>query len=113
MLAYAKTPCREEDREDAFFLHVTPRDPRRLSTERAVHGFDNLDFYFAAAGPTITPNAQANHVPNGGWTFGDHCVYGAELPRYEIARIRTGQYAADGRIWEVEVVFDGMAGGPS
>ena len=108
-LAYAKTPCREEDREDVFFLHVTPRDPRRLSEERAIHGFDNLDFYFTRAWQTSLP-ASANHVPNGGWTFEDHCVYGAELPRYEIARIRTGQYTAEGRTWDVEIVFDGTAG---
>ena len=113
VLAYAKTPCREEDREDTFFLHVTPADPRRLSAERADHGFDNLDFYFAAVGQPVAPTRRRNRFPNGGWTFGDHCVYGAELPRYEIARIRTGQYAADSRIWEVEIVFDGMAEGPS
>lgn len=111
-LAYAKTPCREEDREDAFFLHVTPRDPRRLSEERAVHGFENLDFHFTR-GSAGQSSHQANQVPNGGWTFKDHCVYGVELPRYEIERIRTGQYTAEGRIWDVEIVFDGTAGEPS
>ena len=112
MLAYAKTPCREEDREIPFFLHVTPRDPQRLSGERAVHGFDKLDFYFTDAG-LAGFHAQANYVPRGGWTFNDHCVFGAELPSYEIARVRTGQYTADGLVWEVEIVFDGMAGEPS
>ena len=110
VLAYAKTPCREEDREDGFFLHVVPRDPRRLSEERAIHGFDNLDFYFTRVWASIL--VQANHVPSGGWVFDDHCVYGAELPRYEIERIRTGQYTADVRTWEVEIVFDEMAGAP-
>ena len=112
MLAYAKTPCRKEDREIPFFLHVTPRDPQRLSEERAVHGLDKLDFYFTDAG-LAGFHAQANYVPRGGWTFNDHCVFGAELPSYEVARVRTGQYSADGPIWEVEIVFDGMAGDPS
>lgn len=107
LLAYAKTPCSLEDQESHFFLHVTPRDPQHLSEERAVHGFDNLDFHFTDAWLTTaaTP-ASANDVSREGWTLDDHCVFGTELPLYEIARVRTGQYVADRNIWEVEIVFD-------
>ena len=107
LLAYAKTPCRKEDQEDPFFLHVTPRDPRRLSKERAVHGFDNLDFNFTDAWLTTSLPASANDVSREGWTLNDQCVFGTELPDYEIARIRTGQYTDAGTIWEVEIALDG------
>ena len=109
VLAYVKTPCRKEDQENPFFLHVTPRDPRHLSEERAIHGFENLDFYFTDAWlATSSLFAPANEVSREGWTLNNHCVFGTELPRYEIARIRTGQYTPDGTIWEVEIAPDGV-----
>lgn len=89
-LAYVKAPCRREDRQTPFFLYVTPRDAGQLSEERAVHGFDNLDFNFEDAW---------RH----GWELDNSCVFSIELPLYEIARVRTGQYAVDKLVWEVEV----------
>ena len=104
VLAYVKTPC-EEGQEDPFFLHVTPRNPRRLSSERAADGFDNLDFFFTDAWLVTSPRS-ASDVSKEGWTLNDRCVFGTELPRYEVARIRTGQYTGESEIWEVEIALD-------
>ena len=108
-LAYVKTPCRKADTRSPFFLHVMPRDSGQLSIARSVFGFDNLDFNFADAWQA----ASAHDVSKEGWTLDDSCVFITELPPYEVARVRTGQYTADGPIWEVEIVFDGMASDPS
>jgi len=101
-LAYVKTPCRVEDRQSTFFLHVTPHDAEQLSEGRAIHGFDNLDFHFEDAWGI----AAADELSKEGWMLNDSCVLSIELPLYGIARIRTGQYTVDGRIWDVEIVFD-------
>ena len=100
-LAYVKTPCGVEDRQSTFFLHVTP-DAEQLSEGRAIHGFDNLDFHFEDAWGI----AAADELSKEGWMLNDSCVLSIELPLYGIARIRTGQYTVDGRIWDVEIVFD-------
>ena len=101
-LAYVKAPCRREDRQTPFFLHVTPRDAGQLSEERAVHGFDNLDFNFEDAWGTVS----AGDISRESWMLNDSCVFSIELPLYEIARVRTGQYTVDELVWDVEFEFD-------
>ena len=87
-LVYRKAACGPADVQARFFLHVEPVNVDDLPAHRQPHGFDNLDFDFARRG------AQLNR----------QCLVIVPLPRYPIARIRTGQGArADGANWEVEV----------
>ena len=80
-----RAPCRSEDVVDSFFLHVFPV---------AAEGFDNLDFNFS----------------NRGIIDSQRCAVAVELPDYDIASIRTGQYghSDEGQIWTVEF---GLASG--
>ena len=88
-LLYAKEPCAPADTEGVFFLHLIPNDIAALPNHRQQYGYDNLDF---------------NH---GGITVDGRCIIVAPLPEYDIARIRTGQYApGQGLAWEVEFPFD-------
>lgn len=96
VLAYTKTSCRPMDRANAFFLHVTPRDPQSLPSGRAEYGFENLDFDFAGS--------------QGMWARG--CMVSAKLPSYPIARVRTGQFQVQEMgdlevLWEAEFAVDG------
>ena len=87
-LIYYKAACGPADAQARFFLHVEPVNVDDLPAPRRAHGFDNRDFDFARRG------ARLDH----------RCLALAPLPRYPIARIRTGQGArADGANWEVEV----------
>ena len=92
-LYYVKEPCGGEDVQAGFFLHIVPKDNADLPDRRREYGFDNLDFPFDVRG-----------VLSDG-----RCVASVGLPQYDIARITTGQFDADGRIWEGE--FD-AAGNP-
>ena len=83
-LIYTKSSCTDEDRDAGFFLHLIPADVSDLPEERKEFGFDNLDFDF---------------WEHGGESGGD-CFAVVELPAYEIAGISTGQYTADGRVWD-------------
>ncbi len=73
-----------------FFLHVYPVDVNDLPDNRREHGFDNLDFSAGAGGLPLTEGP----------------VVARDLPDYDIARLKTGQFAlVDGvfhRFWEVE-----------
>ena len=62
------------------FLHIFPADPADLPTDSRERGFDNMDFQFAGRGAF----------------FEGKCITIQPLPDYPIARIRTGQNAADG-----------------
>ena len=86
-LTYASASCTPADTEATFFLHVYPTDVSNLPDTRRRYGFDNLDFRF----------------DNQGITLGETCIASVRLPRYDIARIRTGQFiAGEGRIWHEE-----------
>ncbi len=85
-LYYIKEPCERADTAARFFLHVVPEDEVDLPDDRRQHGFDNLDFGFGERGVI----------------FDGKCAAAAPLPKYGIARITTGQFDADGRVWEVE-----------
>ena len=73
-----------------FFLHLIPVDMDDLPDHRKQYNFDNLDFRFNDYELLLTERAVAVR----------------ELPAYDIAGIRTGQYTDQGRIWEGEVRFD-------
>ena len=85
-LTYVREGCTDDDTEAPFFLHVEPVDVASLSDPRREHGFDSLDFFFAAHGVRMD---------------GD-CVAVVPLPAYPIANVRTGQYDETGQLWGVE-----------
>ena len=85
-LYYVKEPCGSEDVQARFFLHVVPENEIDLPDGRRPHGFDNLDFGFEERGVI----------------FDGKCAAAVSLPQYGIARITTGQFDGDGRIWGVE-----------
>lgn len=87
-LVYTKEPCVAGDVRARFFLHVTPRAKSDLPKARRRHGFDNLDFDFRERG-TVLP--------------GKKCVAVVPLPERPVARVSTGQIAAEARVaWQVE-----------
>ena len=88
-LVYAKSSCTEKDRDTRFFLHVKPVDVSDLSEKRRESGFDNLDF---------------NLWERGGESDGA-CFAVVDLPDYDIARISTGQFTSDGRVWSEGLEF--------
>ena len=94
-LIYVKAPCALTDTEAKFFLHVHPADVNALPVARQRYGFDNLDFSF--------------HVQDLMFDLmfdDDICAASAQLPRYDIVRISTGQFVAgEGRIWHEEFTF--------
>ena len=87
-LLYVREPCALADTAGWFFLHVDPDDPADLPDERQQYGFDNLDFVF---------DRQATR-------FDEKCLTTVNLPNYDIARIRTGQYDNANllQLWSVE-----------
>ena len=92
-LVYVRTPCRSEDVSNPFFLHIFPVATEDLPGDRPVFGFDNLDFDFGDRGIIDS----------------QRCATIIELPDYDIASIRTGQFTDDeSQNWMGE--FD-LAGG--
>ncbi len=97
-LIYVNEQCDSPyDLAATFFLHLFPADERDLLPERAEYGFNNWGFTF--------------RVGEGSSVEGT-CVVSRQLPEYEIAAIRTGQYlfgyaSDDTEIWEAEFRYDG------
>ena len=91
VLTFARDPCVAEDVGARFFLHVFPRDRDDLPPSRRRAGFDNLDFRFDHRGAML----------DGG------CVAAVPLPDYDVARVYTGQWTADGPLWQVEFALGG------
>ena len=89
-LTYVRDGCAAEDADTRFFLHVHPADPADLPEHRQRHGFDNLNFSLREQGAR---------------TDGGGCVAVVPLPAYPIASVRTGQFGADGHLWEAEFAF--------
>ena len=88
-LGYANEGCTASDVRAPFFLHVVPVVAAELPAARHQFGFANLDFSF---------NPSGYREKGKCWTTVD-------LPAYEIARIRTGQYNEQGRLWETELIW--------
>ena len=98
-LIYVRERCGESDIAPMFFLHLVPVDADDLPIHRKLYGFDNLDFAF-------------RHHDLG---EGIVCVAKRELPDYDIAAIRTGQFIpGEDQIWKgsfdlAEPADDGQA----
>ena len=88
-VTYVQEPCRLEDTQPRFFLHVTPVDPRRLPAAERESGFANLDFAFYRRGVRLE-NACLATVP---------------LPAYALKRIRTGQWlrGQNRALWQADI----------
>ena len=80
----------ESHREPQFFLHVIPVDVNDLPARRKRWKFDNLDFHFSDS-----------RIPHG-----KRDVAVRELPPYDVARIRTGQFIWNNQLWKAEVSFE-------
>lgn len=91
---YLKDPCRSEDTELAFFLHLIPVDVSDLPAHRQRSGFDNLDFHI-------------DDLTVKGLKFNGKCLATIPLPDYDVARIRTGQWnpAENRNLWQEEVAL--------
>ena len=89
-LIYHKRPCSSEEINARFFLHLHPNDVDDLPPDRIESGFDNLDFSLWRVGGIV----------------GDECAARVDLPGYEIASIRTGQFTPEGSIWEASIKID-------
>ncbi len=92
-LMYFRQPCRPDDNDARFFLHVVPVDERDLPGGRRRYGFDNLDF-------------RMKECIGGG----ERCTAVRRLPDYPIAEIRTGQFTGESRLWEGAIVVTGPGG---
>ena len=91
-LYYVKEPCRREDTQARFALHVFPEDINDLPEDRRQYRFDNLDFHFT----------------DRGLLFEGRCVASVDLPQYDSAGFRTGQAGANGaRGWNIAHVIQG------
>ena len=66
--------CKNTDAR--FFLHITPQDEKVLLYQRRLYGFENRDF----------------QLSDMGWENDAGCFAVRSLPRYDIARISTGQF---------------------
>ena len=88
-LHYTREGCAEADTAARFFLHVTPLDAADLPADRREAGFANLDFAFGDRG--------LRHE--------GRCLASVPLPDYGIARLVTGQFEGDARLWEGEIAF--------
>ena len=87
-LIYRREGCGVADTAAEFFLHIRPVNGADLAAERRGYGFEVRDFEFGRWG---------GH-------FDGICVAVVQLPGYEIAGIRTGQYAAGtGEVWAAEL----------
>ncbi len=88
-LIYFKEPCAPADTEAPFVLHLVPADPDSLPKARRAYGFDNRDFRFREAG---------------GMHADGQCLVIIPLPKYEIVRMRVGQWlpAEQRALWQAE-----------
>lgn len=87
-LTYLKEPCSATDADARFFLHIIPADAADLLPDRRAYGFANLDFAF----------------PRYGVNLDGKCVIIADLPPYDIAGVRTGQFVSgEAAQWRVEI----------
>ena len=83
-IAYAKSPCSRADFQQRFFLHIHPADPDVLPENRKRFGFQNSDF---------SPQRLREAVREGA------CLNIIDLPDYDIAKIKTGQYTRFVKAW--------------
>lgn len=94
---YIRKRCEAEaDTAARFFLHVFPADVNDLPEDRRRHGFANMDFDFDKRGAVLD---------------GGVCAAIADLPEYEIVRIKTGQFVSgEAPLWSAEAAVSGDGG---
>ena len=99
-LLYTGERCSEEDVAPLFFVHVVPADEDDLPAPYRQHGVDFLDFRFKARQLPLDfhfDNPTRRMPSNVG------CAAVIDLPDYDVALVRTGQYVPDGtRLWHGE-----------
>ena len=94
-LHYLKSECTQRDAAARFYLHIIPADESNLPEIRREYGYGNRDFQwrdFTVVG--VAP------VTREGIAFEGKCLITVNLPDYDIAAIRTGQFIPGaGRLW--------------
>ena len=93
-LIYIKQPCADDYAQSKFALHIIPADTRKLPAGIRERGFVYTDFYLGGKNIWGKTSGKAS---------AGQCIAIAPLPRYAIERIRTGQRADEGALWQVEV----------
>lgn len=81
-LLYVRDECINTDVD--FFVHIIPSDVDVLPEHRKVYGFESRNF-------RLVDFSQPSSLG---------CLLLRKLPKYDIAAISTGQYTAEGRLWE-------------
>ena len=90
-LTYIKESCRAADTQPRFYLHITPWEVSDLPSGRRGYGFDSVNF----------------ELVHQGALFDGKCLATVELPGYNIATIKTGQFTSGGgKVWAVEFALD-------
>ena len=90
-VTFVKAPCRPEDLEAKFMLHVLPVRRWQLPPARWRAGFANLGF----------------PLDGHGARWDDVCLARRALPAYPIARLRVGQFLSRQQriVWQAEIPF--------
>ena len=91
-LVYFKPNCAQEDTQPSFFLHIYPAYLTDIPAQMQQRGFDNRSFNFLG---------RNVHMVD------DSCIAIALLPRYQIARIKTGQQTDAGELWRADINLAG------
>ena len=101
-LFYTGRECSDEELKSPFFLHIFPEDEVDLPASQREHGFHILDFRFEERRLPLDFHFRDRQPP------GDvKCIALVELPGYEVARLRTGQYVPGGPLlWQGEIRLD-------
>ena len=89
-LVYAARWCGPNDGQGGtrFYADIYPADPQASYSDWADDGYERIAFRL---------------IPRWHYKDGAGCVVPVQLPDYEIAQIKTGQVAPDGRrLWEAE-----------
>ena len=98
-LLYTRGECDDEDAAPPFFLHVFPVNEDDLPVAHRQKGFENLGFRLDARRLSLDFYFKDLSLPSG-----VGCLALVDLPEYDIARIRTGQYVpGKSRLWEGEL----------
>ena len=102
-LLYTGDECGEEDVTPPFFLHVFPEDEGDLPAGDQEHGYHRISFRFETRRLPLDFHFKDAPAPGG-----VKCIALVDLPDYEIARIRTGQYVPGGPwLWHGEFEVGG------
>ena len=102
-LLYTGDECGEEALAPPFFLHVFPEDEDDLPADHREHGYHNIGFRFEER--LLPLDLYFKDAPAPG---GMGCATVADLPGYEVARIRTGQYVpGESWLWHGEFEVGG------